>query len=621
MKTKLRFTLITLFFTLSLHSQHTDLFIQDPQSPWSRWPATVEKATFVCQPKGFYTLVDLYITFSARDAFLSAQDQVEVVFDFSLPEKAMVIDSWLWVEDVIIRAKILDRWTASGIYEDIVGRRQDPSILFKMSARQYQLRIFPMAGNGSRRVKISYMLPAEWTPDAVLSYIPTGFLQLSSRPVETVAFRNFPEAGWEELSIPELPDRSFEVQTDPELGNYQEVVLPSTGLPSQITLAAPSPLKDGVYLSKLDNVGDNYYQMALLPTKVFDLPSAQSRKVMLLFDYKSNGSTISQQELLSQARDRLKSNLLPTDSFNIMLSSLTITPVSDHWLPARPEVIDSVFNSMGDNPIANYSSIPSLLGTGIEYFSSRNEKGAIILFADSDNEGDVDIANPLIRDLMDLMTTGIIPIHIYDYQNVGLNSYWINNQRFIGNEYFYHNLTRLTSGILVRQFNNPRPFSENMSAIMESVSAFTGNIDVYTTLDEGFCYNRFNLSKEGELVNLNRPILQIGKYQGDFPFVIEAAGEFDGLLFGESMQIEEPSILQADSLLEESWVGNYIQGLERSEQSNATITDRWRRSSWWWRESGPGRGARRGPWSRRPAWEASLVWNAWMKAGMMCLRT
>lgn len=59
----------------------------------------------------------------------------------------MIIDSWLWIGDEISKAMILDKWTASSIYENIVKRRKDPSILTKMSDLQYELRIFPMAGN------------------------------------------------------------------------------------------------------------------------------------------------------------------------------------------------------------------------------------------------------------------------------------------------------------------------------------------------------------------------------------------------------------------------------------------------------------------------------------------
>jgi hypothetical protein len=520
MKLKLLLIAFITVCSLPLSAQDATAYVLNPDNPWAWQAATIEEATYVLQPKGFYTLVDVYLTFSARDAGFSDNEQLEVVLDFKLPEKAMVIDSWLWVEDVIIKAKILDRWTASGIYEEIVGRRQDPSILFKNSATDYQLRIYPMLGNGSRKVKISLLIPSEWTNSEVQTFIPTNLLLTSFHPVQEVFIRNFPEPGWSDLNIKELSQSPFVAKTDSLLGLYQEINLPAADLGPSITLSTPAPFENGIYVSKMeDPYGSNYYQMAISPATVFDLPKTQSRKVMLLFDYAAAYSSLSQSQLLQNVRTQLTNNLLPTDSFNLMVSSLTIEPVSDTWLPASPQVIDSVFNVLGNEPIANYSSIPSLLGNGIQFISEKNSGGNLLLFANSDNEGSREIANQLIDDLMDLMPEGVTPISIYDFQDLGLRSYWINNRRYRGNEYFYENLTRLTAGNLVRQYNSAASFSDNISTIMESISSYTGTLDLYTTLVQGFCYNRFNISGSSELVNLNKPILQIGKYQGSFPFV------------------------------------------------------------------------------------------------------
>jgi hypothetical protein len=574
MKLKLLLIAFITVCSLPLSAQDATAYVLNPDNPWAWQAATIEEATYVLQPKGFYTLVDVYLTFSARDAGFSDNEQLEVVLDFKLPEKAMVIDSWLWVEDVIIKAKILDRWTASGIYEEIVGRRQDPSILFKNSATDYQLRIYPMLGNGSRKVKISLLIPSEWTNSEVQTFIPTNLLLTSFHPVQEVFIRNFPEPGWSDLNIKELSQSPFVAKTDSLLGLYQEINLPAADLGPSITLSTPAPFENGIYVSKMeDPYGSNYYQMAISPATVFDLPKTQSRKVMLLFDYAAAYSSLSQSQLLQNVRTQLTNNLLPTDSFNLMVSSLTIEPVSDTWLPASPQVIDSVFNVLGNEPIANYSSIPSLLGNGIQFISEKNSGGNLLLFANSDNEGSREIANQLIDDLMDLMPEGVIPISIYDFQDLGLRSYWINNRRYRGNEYFYENLTRLTAGNLVRQYNSAASFSDNISTIMESISSYTGTLDLYTTLVQGFCYNRFNISGSSELVNLNKPILQIGKYQGSFPFVVEAAGEYDGILFGETIEIAEADLMESDSVLVDMWAGSYIRSLERSIQDNSTISE------------------------------------------------
>ncbi len=575
MKRSLPFLFLFIVLSNYVQAQQTNLYIIDPQNPWYWAPATIEEAAYVIQPKGFYTQADLYMTISGREAGFPDQSQLEIIMDFQLPDKAMVIDSWLWVEDVIIRAKILDRWTASGIYEEIVDRRQDPSILFKNSATQHQLRIYPLPGNGSRRIKLSFLLPAQWSSSEVRTSLPMDFLQLSSPPLSSISIRNFPEEGWEDLRLAKMPERDFVSITDTLLGQYQELTVPNIDFGQQLTLVTEAPFQQGLFLSKLEekNGQGGYYQMALLPSQVFDLPKTQSKKILMLFDYQDNRSPQNQQELLMTARNHLKSNLLPADSFNLMLSALTISPVSENWLPAEPEIIDSVFNTLGTDPIASYSSVPSLLGNGIQYITRRGSEGTLLLMANSNNEGEVSVANQLINDLMELMAEKTIPIHVFDFQTFGLTNFWINNRSYRGNEYFYTNLTRLTAGNLIRQFSSSKTFGENMGIVMEGLSSFTGTLDLHTSLAEGLCYNRFNLTGEPELVNLNKPILQIGRYQGNFPFSIEAAGAYDGLLFGESMTVEAADIVNSDSLLEEAWIGNYIRTLERGEQSNSIISE------------------------------------------------
>ena len=93
----------------------------------------IEEAVVSVHPKGIYMEVGhIPDVLCARGVlFCSAQDTLEVEYFFSLPDGAVVTDSWLWVEDVIIRADIQDAWTAQETYENIVRRRRDPSILYK----------------------------------------------------------------------------------------------------------------------------------------------------------------------------------------------------------------------------------------------------------------------------------------------------------------------------------------------------------------------------------------------------------------------------------------------------------------------------------------------------------
>ncbi|MBK9338542.1 MAG: hypothetical protein IPM98_19240 [Lewinellaceae bacterium] len=57
------------------------------------------------------------------------------------------------------------------------------------------------------------------------------------------------------------------------------------------------------------------------------------------------------------------------------------------------------------------------------------------------------------------------------------------------------------------------------TAAGDGLSPALRSYDFHTTLANGYCYGRFDLGAvHPDKPYLNRPILQIGKYQGDMPF-------------------------------------------------------------------------------------------------------
>ena len=148
-------TILLLWSTGIASAQYAWLMVQHPQQTWRYGTGTIEDATIVLKPKGTHVQCDLYLQFSPRGVFSSALDSVEVRFDFTLNPAASLTDMWLWVEEDIMKALILDRWTASSIYEDIVKRRRDPCLVLKEGSDYYEVKIYPLLGNDTRRIMLS----------------------------------------------------------------------------------------------------------------------------------------------------------------------------------------------------------------------------------------------------------------------------------------------------------------------------------------------------------------------------------------------------------------------------------------------------------------------------------
>ena len=58
-----------------------------------------------------------------------------------------------------MKADILERSTAFNIYEGIVNRRKDPSVLYKNQEDAYEFRIFPLPGQKAGRSNLLFSLP------------------------------------------------------------------------------------------------------------------------------------------------------------------------------------------------------------------------------------------------------------------------------------------------------------------------------------------------------------------------------------------------------------------------------------------------------------------------------
>ncbi len=149
-------------FTLCFFSAN-NLFSQDvggytdPKTPGRHSRVNIDSANIVVKPHGIYA--EITTEFWYRSVELnSATDTLELYAFFDLPSTDFINDSWLWVEDTLVHAMIIDVNTASLIYEDIVHRQhRDPSILYRRSTSgRYEYRIFPNVGNKSRHAKISY---------------------------------------------------------------------------------------------------------------------------------------------------------------------------------------------------------------------------------------------------------------------------------------------------------------------------------------------------------------------------------------------------------------------------------------------------------------------------------
>jgi Ca-activated chloride channel family protein len=567
---KLKLWYITILFSLPilLQAQYASLYIQHPQQTWQSGQGTIENAVLSIHPKGICTENSLYLTFSARDLYFSNTDSVEIQFYFDLPEGAIVTDLWLWIDSTTIsKALILDRWTASSIYEGIVKRRRDPAILYKEDyGNSYQLRVYPLIGTGTRSIKITYLTQNDWTTKSIVSPMPTHLVRASKNPVTEFSIQFYSDGVWKNPWIFERTDIISDVRKDSSGNDLYEFNLPYSAYQSSLSIAYPAPIQNGLFVQRYQHGNDGIYQLALIPSKALELNV--SRKVALLFDFDPTKSSTSATEVLSTVKSMLKENFTAADSFNLIFSQLAIRRVAEQWFSGDSASIENAFQLAGSQPITSYSNLPTLLANGIDFLQTLGTDGVLWLISNTDQLGDYQVANPLIADLMKLMNNPI-PIHVTDFNNSNIRYFYVNNNYYYGNQYFYENLTRLTKG------SNTRISSTFYAALTTSLQLLKGNIatfDLYTTLSSGFCYARFTPGLATvQSVSLDRPIVQIGKFSGSFPLIIEVAGNYRDTLFSRRITVPSTDVVDADTVASQVWAGQYLLSLESQNGTNDII--------------------------------------------------
>jgi Ca-activated chloride channel family protein len=440
MKTTLLFGI--LFFILTNLFGHNQLRVGDPRNSWQTYQGTIEEANLTVAPKGLFMEYGLTLTFSSRGTvWTEMKDTLEVTLNFDLPENAMITDSWLWFGDDTIKAVILDRWTASSIYESIVNRRRDPSILFKQSANQYELRIFPMAGNETRKVKITYLMPVSWNKYNISTSLPFPILKTSLTLPQKFTVTMKDDGNWKNPQI--LGDESlvFKNETYENGSVFKTVEIPSSKYGNNLKIGFDTPLKNGIYFSKYKTGDEGFYQLALSPSAF--LNSTGAKKVAVLVDYDASNTNLKSRDILTMLKEEMQNNLNPADSFNLIVSNLTIIRHSDKWVQATHQNIESAFHIHTDQ-ISSYSNLAPLLVNGINFMNENGGDGKILLISNSNHYSDYKVANKLIEDLMAMMKSKI-QIHIADYQALNYKYYYTDRTQYFGNGYFYSNLAKLTS--------------------------------------------------------------------------------------------------------------------------------------------------------------------------------
>lgn len=546
---------------LDLQAQTNSLRVSDVRNTTYSVQGTIEEALVSVRPKGLYMEIGLYLSFSARGSNFKANDSLEVVLQFKLPEKSVITDSWLWIGNEICQAALLDVWTASNIYENIVKRRRDPSLLTKTSSNGYVLRVFPMGGNERRQVKITYLVPINWSGDRMEVPLPVDVIN-TSRYIPL----DFPVIFWDDPNFKfENTDNSNRSpileSSDPVLGDYKTTTFKPVGSFAITNLQYTSKIPLPVYAGSYADQTTNYYQLAL---RLQDfIPDSAISKLLFLVDYQDDGIT-SKELLLNSLKAKLRNFLRPTDSFNIVFSNINPQLASNSWIPAYDYNIDSVIDVQSLR-LASYSNLPNILYKGIDFMNLRKQNANIVLLNNSDQFSNYLTANDLIKELRTLNRYGY-KISVLDYC-LGSKTTFVNNKVYYNNEYLLRNLATLWGGLYTKA-NNSKPISIALDETLQDGLPNIENFEVYCRPTNGIAYGKYNFQNLGSSLLTTTIFQQTGAFKGDFPLIVYISGEYNHSIFAHTLTLDRSQVAVLDSSAKKQWQAQGLLQLESSSQAN-----------------------------------------------------
>ncbi len=225
-------------------------------------------------------------------------------------------------------------------------------------------------------------------------------------------------------------------------------------------------------------------------------------------------------------------------------------------------------------PIIDHYNTQSILMAASAFIYTHGGQGDIVLITnaiDINFWNDEQIANTILQGI----NPQNIHVHVVNYKVHDFTYEWsgVNEQLTYAQKYFYEILTSETSGHLFGSLEGAFSVWESIDNVFRKLKEKTYIYDLYPSSANGFTYERYYQNYFGQSQNINSPIIQIGKYVGDFPEEFDFFALADTNIIIDHHIIDNNTIEEGDTTVRESWVGNHLRFLEGLASGNDDFLD------------------------------------------------
>jgi len=531
----------------------------------------VDTASLSIRPQGAYVEMDLELTVSYdfKSWFFKNYTELEFMWQFTLPDQAVVDDFWIWVGDSILKPTIMDKWTAQLLFSEVSSPVRNPGLLIQSFPDRegqvaHYLRLYPIMRNEKRKFKIHYLLPVRPTNETLRVWLPTS--QLSSRyspGVDSlnIFFLNEQQPAFigaapaYEIYQPALPGWAYKIGLD--FNRFVELVY-------------PTPITEKFFFSNHQDRDETFYQLAVYPPEVQQ--QRTPRNFLILVDFnRFNTDGMDGELILLLLKETMQQTLSHQDSANIIVSYEDPTSGASQFLSCTETNIDLLFENILRRSFPAYSNLQVLFAAAAQFLEKKDSTDVMMLT----NTDEISLETYSRDELADEIIAMFAPgtrFHIVDLENKSSLIYNYNTSQYETQlQSFYGRLCYQSAGNLF--FLRYHAIKNILAALFyEKISHFE-EVEVQTRFAAGYAYGKHFLSLHEGYYPFHFPMIQVGRYRGSLPVDVTVLGKIRLDKAQDSFTINDEDVIPGNRTLMTSWYGDHLHQLLKQQQTNATISE------------------------------------------------
>ncbi len=572
MKKFLHFTLLAsiIFFIDFFSANAIDFYYVNPQGGSRYYKIVVDNIDVLVEPCGLFTSYKFEIEMHNGDSHWN-NVQLELNWKFNLDDNDYMNDAWLWVGDTLVRADIMDKWTANTIYEGIVKRRQDPLLIMK-NGNLYDTKLYPFLNNSPRTFIVKFMIPNNTIGSNVTSNFSFIKLFASNYNISynkiNLKFAKNNLSGEPTALDPLFKFKNFEEINGVIYLNYS-YDFSTKKVPTNFGFNYSLNTKDNILVGLSPTGANEGYFQVLADMNMMNIDD--NSEILFLLNYQANKTSLTKQNVIDGMKSYLRNYQGNNFKYNLLISNFNYTILSENWINSNDSLnIDSLF-SIKNIQLSDVSMLPNLIIDGIEFLKNKGNNAKIILINCSDEFYSGITSNQFIEKiLIDLPAN--TQFNVLCYQSKNFNTDASNPTLNKGNAYFYNILTKNTGGGYIK-FESALPFSTFLDASLHNMINSFDFFDVKFAPTNGLSYHNYSYNSNRNVSSFNYNTI-IGKYFGSFPIEIEILAIKNQKPYFKTITIASIDSIYEIDATEQIWYSNYLKELEIKVNTSDNIAIR-----------------------------------------------